>query len=166
MEKVTLCACGCGEPAVWAASHKMLMPRVKLTAANYVVQDCGYSTPCWIYKNRGKQRPLTTYNTTRVGGRQIYAHRAMYEQEVGPIPKGLVLDHLCRIPACIRPDHLEAVTSGVNTGRGRLGKLDAETVRAIRYEKGNLSARFLAELFGVNQSLIYMIWSRKIWKDI
>jgi len=42
-----------------------------------------------------------------------------YELECGPIPDGLVLDHLCRVRACVRPGHLEAVTQRVNLLRGR-----------------------------------------------
>lgn len=46
------------------------------------------------------------------------AHRVAYEIVKGPIPKGLQIDHLCRVPACINPNHLEAVTAQVNTLRG------------------------------------------------
>lgn len=45
-------------------------------------------------------------------------HRASYEMFVGPIPEGLVIDHLCRNRACCRPDHLEPVTIGENIRRG------------------------------------------------
>lgn len=48
------------------------------------------------------------------------AHRVVYEREVGPIPEGLVLDHLCRIRCCVRPYHLEPVTPEENTRRGML----------------------------------------------
>jgi hypothetical protein len=44
-------------------------------------------------------------------------HRAMYEKHKGAIPKGLVIDHLCRVKNCINPDHLEAVTITVNSQR-------------------------------------------------
>lgn len=47
-------------------------------------------------------------------GKQGMAHRASYEHFIGPIPKGLNPDHLCRIHACIRPEHLEAVTHKEN----------------------------------------------------
>lgn len=50
--------------------------------------------------------------------RFVLVHRFAYERWVGPIPDGLVLDHLCRNPSCVNPTHLDAVTQGVNTRRG------------------------------------------------
>lgn len=47
-----------------------------------------------------------------------YLHRLFYSIYNGPIPEGLVIDHLCRTRRCINPQHLEAVTVGVNTMRG------------------------------------------------
>lgn len=46
------------------------------------------------------------------------AHRVAYELLVGPVPEGLQIDHLCRNRTCVNPDHLEVVTSRVNTRRG------------------------------------------------
>lgn len=46
------------------------------------------------------------------------AHRIAYVLTVGAIPDGLVLDHLCRQPGCVRPDHLEPVTNRENIRRG------------------------------------------------
>ncbi|MET8404472.1 HNH endonuclease [Streptomyces sp900116325] len=46
------------------------------------------------------------------------AHRHAYELVRGAIPEGKVLDHLCRIPLCVNPDHLEPVTLGENVLRG------------------------------------------------
>ena len=52
------------------------------------------------------------------GTKQVYAHRWNYERVRGPIPDGLVLDHLCRNRKCVNPDHLEAVTVQQNILRG------------------------------------------------
>lgn len=57
------------------------------------------------------------YGTLMIDGRNIKAHRLAYELFVGPIPKGLVLDHLCRVRRCVDPNHLEPVTSAENTRR-------------------------------------------------
>lgn len=48
----------------------------------------------------------------------VYAHRIAFELARGPIPAGLVIDHLCRNTSCVNPDHLEAVTQGENVRRG------------------------------------------------
>lgn len=46
---------------------------------------------------------------------EIRAHRWSYKHFVGPIPDGLVIDHICRVRCCVNPAHLRAVTSGENT---------------------------------------------------
>lgn len=69
---------------------------------------------CWIpdgHRNNGYA--IFTFN-----GASSMAHRASWELLVGPIPEGLQLDHLCRVRACVNPDHLEPVTQRENTLRG------------------------------------------------
>ena len=43
--------------------------------------------------------------------RQRMAHRVSFERVRGPIPAGLVIDHLCRVRSCVNPHHLRAVTN-------------------------------------------------------
>jgi hypothetical protein len=48
----------------------------------------------------------------------VRSHRAVWELLRGPIPEGLVLDHLCRNKACCNPAHLQVVTVEENASRG------------------------------------------------
>lgn len=52
------------------------------------------------------------------GPHNFNSHRAAYESLRGPVPDGLVLDHLCRNRRCVNPDHLEPVTHKTNILRG------------------------------------------------
>jgi len=51
-----------------------------------------------------------------VGGTML-AHRAAWEDEHGPIPDGLTIDHLCRNRCCVNVEHMELVTAAENTAR-------------------------------------------------
>jgi hypothetical protein len=55
-------------------------------------------------------------------GRPQYVHRVVYLLEVGQIPDGLELDHLCMNPSCASPAHLEAVTHAENMRRRALAR--------------------------------------------
>lgn len=47
------------------------------------------------------------------------AHRMAYEYEVGPIPAGLVVDHMCFNRKCCNPDHLRVASVKENTENRR-----------------------------------------------
>ena len=75
---------------------------------------------CWIWTGakRGGSPREGHYGGLSVGGKQMYAHRYVYELLVGPIPHGLVVDHLCRVRRCVNPAHIEPVTERENLIRG------------------------------------------------
>lgn len=70
---------------------------------------------CWLRTARIERNG---YGRFWLDGRQRGAHRVSYELHVGPIPAGLVIDHLCRVHACVNPQHLEPVTAAENVRRG------------------------------------------------
>lgn len=74
---------------------------------------------------RGAHTP-DGYGRIAVGvaaGQTERVHKRAWEQVNGPVPVGLVLDHLCRNRACWNVGHLEAVTVGTNIRRGLTGEV-------------------------------------------
>lgn len=70
--------------------------------------------PCWTWTGyTGRDG----YGRFHLHGRNQLAHRYAYTQLAGPIPDGLVIDHLCRNTVCVNPAHMEPVTPAENTRR-------------------------------------------------
>ncbi len=137
------CQCGCGRMTRHAPYTSKARGWVKGRPLRYLhghgsrdpnrpeyrVVDRGYETPCWVWQ-KTIMRPRG-YGTTHHNGKSVMAHRWYYEQHKGPIPEGLHIDHLCRVNACVNPDHLEAVTCKENLRRGKGTKLSMQEVREI-----------------------------------
>lgn len=91
--------------------YRRVPPIDRLMERLYIPPNWG----CWEWT--GGRTP-EGYGMIWVDGKQNLVHRWAYEHWVGPIPDGLVLDHLCRNPRCVCPAHLEPVTQRVNLMRG------------------------------------------------
>ncbi len=76
--------------------------------------SCG----CWLWLGYLIRRG---YGRVSLDGKMKLAHRVVYEILHGPIPPGLECDHLCRVRACVNPDHIEPVTPSENAKRGLVG---------------------------------------------
>jgi len=72
---------------------------------------------CWLWAgpNDGGRGYGRFMAREQLGERQ--AHRAAYALFCEPIPHGLEIDHLCSVPACVNPAHLEPVTRQENMRR-------------------------------------------------
>lgn len=70
---------------------------------------------CWnwlAHKNNGYGRFMERIDG---GYRPWAAHRYAYTALRGPIPDGMVIDHMCHNRSCVNPLHLQVVTSKQNT---------------------------------------------------
>lgn len=71
---------------------------------------------CWIWR-AGSVTPRGYAMFGGPGDISMGAHRWAHIAAIGPIPAGYEVDHLCSVPLCINPAHLEAVTGAENMRR-------------------------------------------------
>lgn len=71
--------------------------------------------PCWIWTGCISEKG---YGHVRgLDGRVTRAHRLVFLLTKGPIPPNCEPDHVCRVRACVNPNHLQLVTHQENTLR-------------------------------------------------
>ena len=85
-------------------------------------------TGCWIWEGAFQGR-YGVYNEP--GERTHSAHRYSYQLLIGPIPDGKQLDHLCRNPACVNPDHLQPVTARENVLRAVTARATINAAKSV-----------------------------------
>jgi len=101
-----------------------------------------FSSGCWEWAGR---RDRHGYGGLTIDRRTKKAHRVVYEALVGSIPDGMVLDHLCRNPPCVNPQHLDVCTQAENVRRGAIPPrqthckkghpLSGENLRVYRHQR-------------------------------
>lgn len=176
-----LCECGCGnlapiancsdarrgwikgQPLRFCLGHHHRKP----FDTGYEVVDVGYEDgACWIWR-RGTSGSSTHRYGRYMGrdGRRVQAHVYAYEREIGPVPKGRQLDHLCRNTLCVNPLHLEPVTPGENVRRSTSAKLSPADVRTILAARNNTTRANLATRYGVSPRQITRIWGGRSWVE-
>jgi len=77
---------------------------------------------CWEWTGNTNHNG---YGDFTVGYKHFRVHRFVYEVFVDSIKEGMTIDHLCSNRVCVNPEHLEQVTRGENTNRGRLNNIAA-----------------------------------------
>lgn len=124
-------------------------------------------TGCWNWIAK-RDRKGYGYLFDRRNQTTKRAHRWTYERLKAPIPYHMLMDHLCRNPSCVNPDHLEPVTNATNVQRGCRAKVTPEEVREMRraYEAREVTQQSLADRYGVHVETMRKILHRRTWANV
>lgn len=138
---------------------------------------------CWTWtasRHRSRNRIESYGQFINDKGKNVSAHRWVYENHIKAIPNGMCVLHCCDNMLCVRPSHLflgtqaDNIADMISKGRQAKGEkhcnavLTESDVLEIRrmYAFGNYSQAALARKFGVISSQISRIVNRKRWKHI
>ncbi len=160
-----------GDPHVPSQKERTLEERFVLGLAP---QDPTTGCVEWVH-----HRNALGYGKIRSEGKQVLAHRAMWEFKRGPIPPGMKVCHHCDNPPCCNVDHLFLGTDADNMadmvakGRSAKGpsksntKLTAASVIAIRQRLADGEThRVIAAAFGISPMHVSGIKCGRSWTHI
>lgn len=106
----------------------------------------GLKGPCHIFRGYKDKRG---YGRIQNAGGTSLVHKYVWEEIHGPVPKGLELDHRCRVKPCCNEKHLRAVTHLTNTTENVVGagwQINAAKTHCLRgHEFNETNSRFRAD---------------------
>lgn len=91
------------------------------------------------------------YFRKNIEGKLVMYHRVIYEKEIGPIPEGFEIDHICRNRNCINPLHLQALDRSTHLVKTNQERYKERYQAAQAYwQKHKCTGTQLADVFGVS----------------
>lgn len=138
---------------------------------------------CWPWQGATRGMGYGQITEFTNGIRKTKAtHRLAWEFAMGPIPRGLIVRHMCHNPACCNPSHLmlgshkdnfqdkiKAMREGdsvmLQGESNRNAKLTASQVERIK-SSCDKTIYQLADEYSVSKSLISAIRNGKVWQHL
>lgn len=117
-------------------------------------------------------------------GKNVSAHRFIWERFFGKIPEGLFVCHKCDNPGCVNINHLflgtakDNMQDKVNKGRAYVGDRTGQSIgiknnsvklteaQVLSIRKDSRTHRSIAKDYGVTHTLVGYIKRNKLWKHI
>jgi len=99
-------------------------------------------------------------------GKNIMAHRWIWEMLFGPIADGLVVYRTCATHACVNPHHLACGYQADAVRASNTAKLLPQDIADIRAARGTQTlhtVQHLADRYGVTAGTIRSIWAGRSW---
>lgn len=154
-----------GHNAGKTVNHKNLHPfKYRDGRPKYKVNE---QTGCWDWigplDTTGAGSTCLTYRKKD----RAYRVSWMLHNKVTSIPKGFVVDHICRRRCCVNPLHLQLITQADNARRGKNGKLsqsDADHIRFL-YGEGRMTMQEIADGYGVHPAHVSRVVAGQMWGE-
>lgn len=114
----------------WATTYRNIPESIKIQQRFW--NKVKITPTCWVWEN---YKDPNGYGKFTFDGRVNFAHR--YSKSLlERLDPELQIDHLCRNPACVNPDHLEQVTGSVNCHRAPIHVVHGH------FDRGGLKKKF------------------------
>ncbi len=103
-----------GDPLLTKGTPHGLTPMERFMRFVAVDPESG----CWMWTGASREGRYAAFSPEGRRGSLRAAHLWIYEQTVGPVPEGMLLDHFeCTRTMCVNPEHVRPVTARENSLR-------------------------------------------------
>lgn len=97
------------------------------------------SGDCWLWKAHCNPKGYGRFQGSSL---RLLAHRYSWMLSGRDVPSGMLLDHICHTPSCVRPEHLRVVTYVENgQNRTRAASHSVTGVRGVSPSGGKFVAQ-------------------------